>query len=74
MQQTASQDLPTLQMPVDIIYGSRDMLVIRGKVVETLGLNSDLVTTHTIRERHILSKQASLFIVERIVNVSKVKL
>ena len=66
MSQSADTDLPTLTMPADIIYGSRDMLVIKGKVKETLGLDSNLVTTHTIRERHIISKQASAFIVERI--------
>lgn len=68
MSQTADEDLPTLNVPADIIYGSRDMLVIKGKVIDTLGLNSDLVTTHTIRERHIISKRSSAFIVGRIIS------
>lgn len=66
MKQSAAKDLPKLKMPADIIYGSRDMLVIRGKVKEVLGLDSSLVTLHTIKESHVISPQASRFIVERI--------
>lgn len=66
MQQSAAEDLPQLTMPADIIYGTRDMLVIRGKVHGTFGLDSDLVTMHTIRERHVISTKASRFITERI--------
>lgn len=66
MNQTADEDLPLLLMPADIIYGSRDLFVIRGKVHQTLGLDSKLVTLHTIKERHTISEQASNFIVERI--------
>lgn len=68
MKQTTAKDLPTLPMPVDIIYGSRDILVIRGKVHKTLGLDDKLVALHTIKERHALSPQASKFIVKRITN------
>ena len=67
MDQTADEDLPLLLMPADIIYGSRDLFVIRGKVQQTLGLDSKLVTLHTIKERHTISEQASSFIVKRIV-------
>ena len=66
MDQTADEDLPLLLMPADIIYGSRDLFVIKGKVQQTLGLDSKLVTLHTIKERHVISEQASSFIVERI--------
>ena len=66
MDQTADEDLPLLSMPADIIYGSRDLFVIRGKVQQSLGLDSKLVTLHTIKERHVISEQASSFIVERI--------
>ncbi|MBC7707597.1 alpha/beta hydrolase [Polaromonas sp.] len=68
MTQSADEDLPTLTTPADIIYGSRDLLVIRGKVHEALGLDSKLVTLHTIKERHVISLQASRFIVDRVVN------
>lgn len=66
MQQSAAEDLPQLTMPADIIYGTRDMLVIRGKVHSIFGLDSDLVTMHTIREKHVISTKASKFITERI--------
>ena len=66
MQQSAAEDLPTLTMPADIIYGSRDMLVIRGKVDHIYGLDSDLVTMHTISEKHVISTKASKFIANRI--------
>ncbi len=66
MKQSADTDLPTLKMPADIIYGSRDMFVIRGQVMETYGLDSRLVSLHTIREKHVLSPKASTFLVTRI--------
>lgn len=69
MNQTADVDLPLLTMPADIIYGSRDLFVIRGKVEQTLGLDSKLVTLHTIKERHVISEQASNFIVERVLGI-----
>ena len=67
MKQSADTDLPTLPMPADIIYGSRDMFVIRGQVIKTFGLDSKLVSLHTIRERHVLSPDASVFIVTRVI-------
>lgn len=69
MKQSAAHDLPQLTMPADIIYGRLDLLVIRGKVQQTLGLDSKLVTLHTIKERHVISDQASQFIVERVTAV-----
>jgi pimeloyl-ACP methyl ester carboxylesterase len=66
MAQSAAKDLPSLTMPADIIYGSRDMFVIKGTVQKTLGLDSKMVTTHTISERHVLSENASNFIAERV--------
>ena len=66
MIQSADEDLSLLTMPADIIYGTRDLLVIRGKVQQTLGLDSKLVTLHTIKERHVISEQASKFLAERI--------
>ncbi len=66
MEQSAAKDLPLLTMPADIIYGSRDMFVIKGTVQKTLGLDSKMVTTHTISERHVLSTNASKFIANRV--------
>lgn len=66
MEQTAAADIKLLQMPMDVIYGSRDMLVIRGKVKQIFGSDSANITAHTIREGHVISAKASKFLVERI--------
>jgi hypothetical protein len=50
---------------MDVIYGSYDMLVIRGKPRQVFGKDS-IVTTHRIRERHVISTKASRFIVSRV--------
>ena len=66
MVQSTAHDLPLLTMPADIIYGNRDMFVIKGTVQKTLGLDSKMVTLHTISERHVLSLQASNFVSLRV--------
>ncbi|HVV67404.1 MAG TPA: alpha/beta hydrolase [Candidatus Saccharimonadales bacterium] len=73
MQQTAADDFKHIAMPIDVIYGSRDMLVIRGKIQHIFGENHDHVTAHTIRERHVISEKASRFIVARILAVDAVQ-
>ncbi|MBC7546935.1 alpha/beta fold hydrolase [Candidatus Saccharibacteria bacterium] len=66
LEQTAASDIKALRMPVDVIYGSRDMLVIRGKAQQIFGSDSSWVTAHTIRARHEISKNSSDFLYERI--------
>ncbi len=66
MEQTAAADIQALEMPMDVIYGSRDMLVIRGKVAHIFKTAASNITVHTIRERHVISHKASQFLVERI--------
>ncbi len=66
MQQTAADDIKQLAVPMDVIYGSFDMLVIRGKPRQIFGSDSKLITAHTIRSRHRISPKASVFLVERI--------
>lgn len=65
MQQTAAVDIQQLTMPIDVIYGLFDMLVIRGKPQQMFGRDIR-VTSHTVRARHVISPRASRFIVERI--------
>ncbi|MEO8104952.1 MAG: alpha/beta hydrolase [Candidatus Saccharibacteria bacterium] len=67
MEQTAAADIRTLDIPMDVIYGSRDMLVLRGKVARIFGTTATNITVHTIRERHVISPKASQFLVDRIV-------
>ena len=66
MKQGVAKDLPKLRMPADIIYGTRDMVVIRGKVKQTLGLNDNQITIHTLKEGHSLSESACVFIASRV--------
>ncbi len=66
MKQTTAADIKELDVPMDVIYGSFDMLVIRGKPQQTFGDAVERVKSHTIRARHDISPKASRFIVERI--------
>jgi len=66
MKQTAAEDIKHIRIPMDVIYGTRDTLVIRGKPQKFFGKDSDHITAHTIRERHVISTKASQFIVDRI--------
>lgn len=65
MRQTTADDIKQLAIPMDVIYGSLDMLVIRGKPREFFG-TEETITAHTIRARHVISAKASRFIVQRI--------
>jgi pimeloyl-ACP methyl ester carboxylesterase len=64
--QTTAQDIKQLRMPMDVIYGSRDMLVIRGKVQQIFGKDAINITAHTVKAGHIISVAASAFIAVRI--------
>lgn len=66
MKQTAAEDIKQIDIPIDVIYGRFDMLVIRGKPQKFFGEDSGHITAHTIRESHVISAKASQFIVERI--------
>jgi pimeloyl-ACP methyl ester carboxylesterase len=67
MRQTTLQDINQLQLPMDVIYGSLDMVVIRGKPRRIFGKQSTHITTHTITQLHGVSRSASRFIAKRIV-------
>lgn len=66
VKQTAMDDIKKLSMPIDVIYGAFDMLVIRGKPRQTFGSDNSLIAAHTVRARHTISMKASKFIVTRI--------
>ncbi len=66
MQQTASDDIKHIRVPMEVIYGSRDRLVIRGKTQLIFGEDTENITSHVIKERHSISSTASLFLAERI--------
>jgi pimeloyl-ACP methyl ester carboxylesterase len=65
LQQTA-QEVGKLPMPVDVIFGTRDRLVIRGKTKALFGKDVANVTAHTIREKHRITANAAAFLADRI--------
>lgn len=66
MKQTGADDIKHLKMPADVVYGSRDMLVIRGKVTAIFGQDLPHVSAHTVRARHEITKTAAKFLASRI--------
>lgn len=66
MKQTTGADIQTLDTPMDVIWGSFDMLVIRGKPQHIFGESAVQVATHKVPARHTISDRASHLIIERI--------
>jgi pimeloyl-ACP methyl ester carboxylesterase len=67
MEQATLQDIYALRMPIDVIYGSLDMVVIRGKPKTVFAQVLAPLQTHTIAQLHGVSARASKFIAKRIV-------
>jgi pimeloyl-ACP methyl ester carboxylesterase len=66
LKQTTALDIKKIKVPMDVIYGSRDMFVIRGEVRNIFGTDATNITAHTIKAGHTISVEASAFIAERI--------
>jgi pimeloyl-ACP methyl ester carboxylesterase len=66
MQQSTLEDMKRLSIPMDVIYGTRDAVVIRAKPRLIFGTDATHIATHVISEKHTISQQASEFILERI--------
>lgn len=66
IKQTTLDDIKQLALPIDIIYGSLDMLVIRGTSKKLFGHEATHINTQTITEFHAISPRASMVIVGRI--------
>lgn len=66
MEQKTNEDIKQIKAPMDVIYGTRDRLVIRGKTTEIFGTDVTNITAHNVKENHGVSKKASAFLVERI--------
>lgn len=69
-EQTAPEDIPKLSMPMDAIYGSLDMLVIRGTIQHIYGDDDERkrMNIHVVRAGHRVTRKASKFIRRRIVD------
>jgi pimeloyl-ACP methyl ester carboxylesterase len=66
MNQTTADDIKEIDIPMDVIYGTWDMMVIRGKPQRFFGDDNSNIIGHKIRARHVISEKPSQFIVERI--------
>lgn len=66
MQQTTGEDIKHVKAPMDVIYGTRDRLVIRGKTRLLFGEDVVNLTAYSIRESHRISRKACRFLAERI--------
>ncbi len=64
--QTAPEDLLKVTVPMDVIYGSFDMLVIRGTIRHVYGREDTAPVIHTVRAGHRVTKKASRFLATRI--------
>ena len=70
-EQTAPEDIPKLNIPMDVIYGSLDMLVIKGNVSYIYGEADNKMQIYTIRAGHRVTLKASKLIKQRIVATLK---
>jgi len=66
IEQTTANDIKQLVTPMDVVYGSFDMLVIRGQPQQFFGSDSDKVAVHSVRAGHAISRRASRFLAQRV--------
>lgn len=66
MRQKTAEDMRQLSVPMDLIYGSLDMVILRGHVQTIFDLEVSRITTHVVRSRHRITPRASAFIAKRI--------
>lgn len=66
MEQKTAEDMKRLSIPMDLIYGSLDMVVLRGHVQTIFDLAANGITTHVVRSRHKITPRASAFIAMRV--------
>ncbi len=71
-EQTAPEDIPRVTAPMDVIYGSLDLLVIRGTIkhIHHRSHSEKLPVVHTILASHRITKRASRFLAERIMSAT----
>ncbi|HSW80429.1 MAG TPA: alpha/beta hydrolase [Candidatus Saccharimonadales bacterium] len=67
LNQTASDDIKHIDIPMEVIYGYRDMFVIRGEPVEIFGEDIGLnIKSHTVNAAHNISEKSAVFLCKRI--------
>jgi len=67
LEQTTPEDIQNLSIPMDVIYGTHDMIVIKGTVKHVIGTNAKRLSVHTVRAGHSISRHSSRFLYQRIV-------
>jgi pimeloyl-ACP methyl ester carboxylesterase len=68
MQQTTLEDLKRVQVPTEAIYGSLDMVVIRGNPRQVFG-EAEHIHTQVITGRHSISVRASMTIASQVTSL-----
>lgn len=63
--QTTTEDIAGLDLSMDVVYGTRDILVMPGKPELFVGRESN-INTYTVRAGHIISTKASKVLAERV--------
>jgi pimeloyl-ACP methyl ester carboxylesterase len=66
IRQHTAEDMRQLRIPMDLIYGSLDMVILRGHVQTIFDLQVNAITTHMVRSRHKITPRASSVIANRI--------
>lgn len=66
IRQHTAEDMQQLRIPMDLIYGSLDMVILRGHVQTIFDLQVNAITTHMVRSRHKITPRASSVIANRI--------
>lgn len=67
LEQTAPEDIKQVAVPMDVIYGTHDMIVIKGTVKHVIGRNVERLAVHTVRAGHSISRHSSQFLAKRII-------
>lgn len=66
MAQTTLEDMKQLNIPTEVIYGSLDLVVIRGRPRDFFGVPAAHISARTIPELHGISPRAATFLAGRI--------
>jgi pimeloyl-ACP methyl ester carboxylesterase len=66
LSQTTADDMLILDIPIDIIYGSRDIVILRGAAKAIFTPWPKNMESHTVRARHVVTPRAAEFIAKRL--------
>jgi pimeloyl-ACP methyl ester carboxylesterase len=64
--QKTSEDIKELRLAMDVIYGTMDMFVIRGKTERIFGADSGNISSFNVLSNHVINRKASRLIASRV--------